>query len=153
RCAACLNVCPVYERTGGHAYGSVYPGPIGAALTPQLVGVEHAAKLPFASSLCGYCYEVCPVEIDIPSILVKLRHDAVQAERKSSPEKALFGAVAKVMDNPRLWSLALKMAPLMRRLRHSTLPILSRWTAVRDLPPPPPESFRDWWIKQHKRTR
>ena len=66
RCSACLNVCPVYSRTGGHAYGSVYPGPIGAILTPQLVGIENAASLPFASSLCGACYEVCPVKIDIP---------------------------------------------------------------------------------------
>ncbi|MBV9466239.1 MAG: lactate utilization protein, partial [Solirubrobacterales bacterium] len=78
RCAACLNVCPVYERAGGHAYGATYPGPIGAILTPQLVGIEHASKLPFASSLCGACYEVCPVKIDIPSVLVKLRHDAVK---------------------------------------------------------------------------
>ncbi len=73
RCSACLNVCPVYERTGGHAYGSVYPGPIGAVLTPQLVGVEHAASLPFASTLCGACYDACPVKINIPEILVHLR--------------------------------------------------------------------------------
>ena len=152
RCAACLNVCPVYERTGGHAYGSVYPGPIGAVLTPQLVGVEHASKLPFASSLCGYCYEVCPVKIDIPSILVKLRHDAVQAERKPA-EKTLFGAVAKLMNNRRAWTLALKTAPLTRWFRHSNLPLLRRWTTVRDLPPSPAESFRDWWIKQHKESR
>jgi L-lactate dehydrogenase complex protein LldF len=81
RCAACLNVCPVYERAGGHAYGATYPGPIGAILTPQLVGVEHASRLPFASSLCGYCYEVCPVKIDIPTVLVKLRHDSVKAKK------------------------------------------------------------------------
>src|SRR5262249_40590678 len=79
RCSACLNVCPVYSRTGGHAYGSVSPGPIGAILTPQLRGIEHAASLPFASSLCGACYEVCPVKIDIPRVLVHLRARAVEA--------------------------------------------------------------------------
>ena len=66
RCSACLNICPVYERTGGHAYNSVYPGPIGAILTPQLVGVENAGSLPYASTLCGACYDVCPVKINIP---------------------------------------------------------------------------------------
>src|SRR3954464_8686752 len=73
RCSACLNVCPVYERTGGHAYGSIYPGPIGAILTPQLEGIGAAPSLPYASSLCGACYEVCPVKIDIPRVLVHLR--------------------------------------------------------------------------------
>ena len=73
RCSACLNICPVYERTGGHAYNSVYPGPIGAILTPQLAGVENAGSLPFASSLCGACYEVCPVKINIPEVLIHLR--------------------------------------------------------------------------------
>src|SRR5262249_17691410 len=80
RCSACLNVCPVSWRTGGHAYGSVYPGPIGAILTPQLVGVEKAASLPFASSLCGACYEVCPVKIDIPAVLLHLREQAVRVK-------------------------------------------------------------------------
>ncbi|EGX56308.1 iron-sulfur protein, partial [Streptomyces zinciresistens K42] len=80
RCSACLNVCPVYERAGGHAYGSVYPGPIGAILSPQLRGVQSGidASLPYASSLCGACYEVCPVAIDIPEVLVHLRERVVQ---------------------------------------------------------------------------
>ena len=91
RCAACLNVCPVYERTGGHAYGATYPGPIGAILTPLLVGVEHAPQLPFASSLCGACYEVCPVEIDIPTVLVKLRHDAVKAKPHKAARRRIRG--------------------------------------------------------------
>ncbi len=82
RCSACLNVCPVYSRTGGHAYGSVYPGPIGAILTPQLIGIENAPTLPFASSLCGACYEVCPVKIDIPRVLLHLREQAVDATGK-----------------------------------------------------------------------
>src|SRR5690242_3467434 len=83
RCSACLNVCPVYERTGGHAYGSVYPGPIGAVLSPQLTGVEYNATLPFASSLCGACYDACPVRIDIPSILVHLRSQATGSPASS----------------------------------------------------------------------
>jgi L-lactate dehydrogenase complex protein LldF len=148
RCAACLNVCPVYERTGGHAYGSVYPGPIGAILTPQLVGVEHASKLPFASTLCGACYDVCPVKIDIPTILVKLRHDVVQAERKLSPTGALFAAAGAAMSGRRRWTLALKLAPLMRFARHGGPAPLSRWTRTRDLPEPPSESFRDWWTRE-----
>jgi L-lactate dehydrogenase complex protein LldF len=148
RCAACLNVCPVYERTGGHAYGSVYPGPIGAILTPQLVGVEHASKLPFASTLCGACYDVCPVKIDIPTILVKLRHDVVQAERKLSPTGALFAAAGAAMSGRRRWTLALKLARLMRFARHGGPPPLSRWTRTRDLPEPPSESFRDWWSRE-----
>src|SRR5881227_50533 len=82
RCSACLNICPVYERTGGHAYGSVYPGPIGAILTPQLVGVEHAGSLPYASSLCGACYDVCPVKINIPEILIHLRAKVTDKERE-----------------------------------------------------------------------
>jgi len=81
RCSACLNVCPVYTRVGGHAYGSIYPGPIGAILTPQLRGMERFATLPFASSLCGACYEVCPVKIDIPSVLLHLRADGQRSRR------------------------------------------------------------------------
>src|ERR671916_1208878 len=87
RCSACLNVCPVYSRTGGHAYRSVYPGPIGAILTPQLEGLDQAPTLPWASSLCGACYEVCPVKIDIPRVLVHLRGRVVQSEPAYKPEK------------------------------------------------------------------
>ena len=144
RCAACLNVCPVYERTGGHAYGSTYPGPIGAILTPLLVGVEHAPQLPFASSLCGACYEVCPVEIDIPTVLVKLRHDAVKAKRHKAQDTA-FAAAATAMSGRRRWTAALKAAKLMRFIRHGAPPPLSRWTRTRDLPQPPSHPFRDWW--------
>jgi len=147
RCAACLNVCPVYERTGGHAYGATYPGPIGAILTPLLVGVEHAPQLPFASSLCGACYEVCPVEIDIPTVLVKLRRDAVRAERHRAQD-ATFQAAARAMSGRRRWTLAVKLAPLMRFIKRSAPPPLSGWTRTRDLPDPPPQSFRDWWIRK-----
>jgi L-lactate dehydrogenase complex protein LldF len=147
RCAACLNVCPVYERTGGHAYGATYPGPIGAILTPLLAGVEHAPQLPFASSLCGACYEVCPVEIDIPTVLVKLRHDAVEAKRHRA-EDATFAAAANAMSGRRRWTAALRAAKLMRFVRHGAPPPLNRWTRVRDLPDPPAEPFRDWWSKR-----
>jgi L-lactate dehydrogenase complex protein LldF len=152
RCAACLNVCPVYERTGGHAYGATYPGPIGAILTPQLVGVEHASKLPFASSLCGYCYEVCPVKIDIPTALVKLRRDSVRAKRHRA-EDAVFAAAAAAMKGRRRWTVAVRLAPLMRLLRHGGPPPVSQWTSVRELPEPPAQSFRDWWVKEHSRAQ
>ncbi len=149
RCAACLNVCPVYERTGGHAYGSTYPGPIGAIVTPLMVGVEHAPELPFASSLCGACYEVCPVKIDIPTVLVKLRADAVKAERHKLQD-ATFAAAANAMSGRRRWTAALKLAPLMRFIRHGAPPPLSGWTRTRDLPDPPKHSFREWWTRQHR---
>jgi L-lactate dehydrogenase complex protein LldF len=86
RCSACLNICPVYSRTGGHAYGSVYPGPIGAILTPQLVGIEHAKTLPYASTLCGACYEVCPVKINIPEVLLHLRGEVTSHASPLNPE-------------------------------------------------------------------
>src|SRR5205814_9369373 len=106
RCSACLNVCPVYSRTGGHAYGSVYPGPIGAILTPQLRGVENAASLPFASSLCGACYEVCPVKIDIPSVLLHLRDEV----EKDAVERAAMRALARVFGSRRLYERAQRLA-------------------------------------------
>ncbi len=81
RCAACMNACPVYRQTGGHAYGSVYPGPIGAILTPQLMQMQYAQSLPYASSLCGACYEVCPVKINIPEVLLDLRAQVTDQER------------------------------------------------------------------------
>jgi L-lactate dehydrogenase complex protein LldF len=149
RCSACLNVCPVYERTGGHAYGATYPGPIGAVLTPQLVGVEHASKLPFASSLCGYCYEVCPVKIDIPTVLVKLRHDVVRARRHPAQDAA-FAAASAAMKGRRRWTQALRLAPLMRLVRRGGPPPVSRWTSFRDLPEPPRQSFRDWWVQDRE---
>ena len=106
RCSACLNVCPVYERTGGHAYESVYPGPIGAILTPQLQGLENAPTLPWASSLCGACYEVCPVKIDIPSILVHLRGRVVREVGAPLPERAAMAAMARVFSNRRAYEAA-----------------------------------------------
>ncbi len=155
RCSACLNVCPVYERTGGHAYGSVYPGPIGAILSPQLTGTKDNPSLPYASSLCGACYDVCPVAIDIPSMLVHLRSRVVddkrEAHRLPTPEAAAIKAASWAMADARRWSRLLRLARLGRVLGRKTghirrlPPPLSAWTAARDLPRPPAQTFRDWW--------
>jgi L-lactate dehydrogenase complex protein LldF len=158
RCSACLNVCPVYERTGGHAYGSVYPGPIGAVLSPQLTGVEDNASLPYASSLCGACYDVCPVAIDIPSILVHLRAEHVEAQQHATPEAVAFRALSKAMSSPRLWRLAQRAAGLGRFLARGrpTLPAAlpppaSKWTRTRDLPTPPAKTFTQQWAEERGR--
>jgi L-lactate dehydrogenase complex protein LldF len=160
RCSACLNVCPVYERTGGHAYGSVYPGPIGAVLSPQLTGIskgeaDNSAYLPYASSLCGACYDVCPVAIDIPSILVHLRGEHVEARTRPTPEGLAFTALARVMSDPRKWRLAQKAARVGRLLARgrpmmpALPPPLSGWTRSRDLPAPPKETFTQAWAREH----
>jgi L-lactate dehydrogenase complex protein LldF len=165
RCSACLNVCPVYERTGGHAYGSVYPGPIGAILSPMLTGVTGDGvndTLPYASSLCGACYEVCPVKIDIPTILVNLRAQHVEAHaarsRVPTPEAIAMKLAALAMTSPRRWGLAQRSSRLGRLLgrradgpdrRISALPPpLDAWTSSRDLPRPPAETFREWWARE-----
>ncbi|HTW08482.1 MAG TPA: LutB/LldF family L-lactate oxidation iron-sulfur protein, partial [Acidimicrobiales bacterium] len=164
RCAACLNVCPVYERVGGHAYGSVYPGPIGAVLTPQLKGVatdQVAASLPYASTLCGACYEVCPVRIDIPRLLVHLRARTVEERRGRGPSlEALTMAAASVaMSSPRRMATLERLAgwlaaPLRRRGKSGPLPgPLRHWTAARDAPLPARQSFRDWWASDHSPSR
>jgi L-lactate dehydrogenase complex protein LldF len=146
RCSACLNVCPVYERTGGHAYGSVYPGPIGAVLSPQLTGVRDNPSLPFASTLCGACLDVCPVAIDIPAMLVHLRGRVV-AEDPHRAEAAAMSAAAWTMRSPKRWTRALRALRLGRPVArlHRLPPPLSRWTSARDLPMPPQQTFRDWW--------
>ncbi|RYU13742.1 lactate utilization protein B [Nocardioides iriomotensis] len=148
RCSACLNVCPVYERTGGHAYGSVYPGPIGAILNPLLKGAGHDPQtdsLPYASTLCGACFEACPVRIDIPSILVDQRAKVVDAHRgrPSVTGVAMKGAAATLRTGRRL-GLAEKLTPLGLRAAR-LLGVAHRWTSARDLPPPAAESFRAWW--------
>ncbi|MEI7578098.1 MAG: lactate utilization protein B [Armatimonadota bacterium] len=145
RCSACLNVCPVYQRTGGHAYGSVYPGPIGAILTPQLLGMEHknANTLPFASSMCGACYEACPVKINIPEVLAYLRGKTA----KNPAESSAFRAAFWMMSDHRRFSAALKG----RRLGVSIvsgLGLVKGWTDSREMPEVPAESFRTWWSKR-----
>ncbi len=161
RCSACLNVCPVYERTGGHAYGSVYPGPIGAVLTPLLTGVtggdDPNDSLPYASSLCGACYDVCPVKINIPELLVQLRAEHTEAHasrhRIPSPEAAAMAAAAWVMGDADRFARAGRAAGAARhgiRKGKPVLPLpppLNGWTASRDLPQLPAETFRDWWTR------
>jgi L-lactate dehydrogenase complex protein LldF len=150
RCSACLNVCPVYSRTGGHAYGSVYPGPIGAILTPQLVGIENAASLPFASSLCGACYEVCPVKIDIPTVLLHLRGQAVRAKAGAAERTMMRGARWLFASRAR-FTLAQRLGWLAQRplVRGGAIrrlpPPLAAWTRTRDLRPIARETFRMWW--------
>jgi L-lactate dehydrogenase complex protein LldF len=141
RCGACLNACPVYRQIGGHAYGSVYPGPIGAILSPQLFGLARAPELPYASSLCGACRDVCPVKIDIPAVLLHLRGELV--ERRGTGrflERLAFWSFARVMARPRLYEWVMW---LTRRLRIQ--PRIAAWTAARDLRPLAPKSFREAW--------
>jgi L-lactate dehydrogenase complex protein LldF len=154
RCSACLNVCPVYERAGGHAYGSVYPGPIGAILSPQLrgTGSEIDASLPYASSLCGACYEVCPVAIDIPEVLVHLREKvADQGGTGHRLERAAMRAATWLLDHPAALKAGERLASGTRRLHPERLPGpgAREWTNSRDLPELPAEPFRDWWKKNH----
>ncbi len=164
RCSACLNVCPVYERAGGHAYGSAYPGPIGAILTPQLRGTanELDASLPYASSLCGACYEVCPVAIDIPEVLVHLRERVAEGgevtrqgtrvtlrpARGHAAERAAMRAARWAFEHPGALRAGERLASRSRRLHPSRLPLpgaARAWSATRDLPALPAEPFRDWW--------
>jgi L-lactate dehydrogenase complex protein LldF len=160
RCSACLNVCPVYERAGGHAYGSVYPGPIGAILSPQLTPGRNES-LPFASTLCGACYDACPVKINIPEVLVHLR----QGTSHALGERVAMGAATATFGNPRRYRRALRVArratrvlsvlPRFRRspdgrgfpLRRLPWPA-SKWTAYRDAPVPAPETFGEWWARE-----
>ncbi len=161
KCGACLNVCPVYRRAGGHAYGSVYPGPIGAILSPQLTGVEDNASLPYASSLCGACEEVCPVRIDIPSLLVRLRAEHVEARRAApgppSAEALAMAAGAWVLGDPRRFAAAQRAMRVGRIFgrrggRIAALPPpLAAWTSSRDAPRPPEETFRSWWARTRTR--
>lgn len=158
RCGACLNTCPVYRKIGGHSFPWVYSGPIGAILTPQFMGVSHEPGLPFASSLCGACGEVCPVKIDIPKILLELRSDVKKSEAREKQnrwEKLAFRAFAWLMTHPSLYEMAGRIAgslapsadgkwisrvpPLMN------LPPVRAWLSQRDLPPPPSKSFREMW--------
>ena len=156
RCSACLNSCPVYSRTGGHAYGSVYPGPIGAILTPQLVGVKQAKTLPYASTLCGACYEVCPVKINIPEVLLHLRGEVTRQASPLNPEALAMRELSRIFASPKRYEQAQQMARrgqglFMHEGVIDHLPgMLAGWTTARDLVPVPKQSFRDWWRERQK---
>lgn len=157
RCGACLNICPVYQKVGGHAYGWVYPGPIGAIVTPNLVGLKQAKDLPFASSLCGACREACPVKINIPRMLLHLRHQLTESSEPSvksvsARETWLARSYANVMSNPSLLSLGHRFLKLVqlpmtknRRIKRVPVPPFSRWTRSKDLPAVSQRTFREIW--------
>jgi L-lactate dehydrogenase complex protein LldF len=169
RCGACLNACPVYQQVGGHAYGSVYPGPIGAVITPQLIGIGKAAQLPYASSLCGACREVCPVKIDIPELLLHLRTEVAEGTASGTAdqrgpvkrrlvERIIFRIYAFAWSSPRLYEWGMRIARVLARpaardgrigkvsgLSARLVPPLGAWTAWRDARPIAPRSFREQW--------
>ena len=153
RCGACLNTCPVYQNVGGHAYGAVYPGPIGSVITPLLTGVENATPLPFASSLCGACKAACPVDINIPDMLLGLRHDL--QEEQSPLWRLGMQAWSWSFSHPLLYETGRKVSAALSgafsgedgKLRSLPGP-LGAWTEHRDFPPFPRESFHDWWRRE-----
>jgi L-lactate dehydrogenase complex protein LldF len=157
RCAACINHCPVYAAIGGHAYGWVYPGPMGAVLTPSLIGIEEASDLPNASTLCGRCESVCPVKIPLPKLLRHWRereHDArlnprvwriglrLWAELAQRP--ALYNAISGALSRLLGWAGA-------RRGRFRALPCAAGWTSVRDMPAPEGRTFHSLWAERQRR--
>jgi L-lactate dehydrogenase complex protein LldF len=162
RCGACQNTCPVYRQTGGHAYGSVYGGPIGAILTPQLMRMEHAQSLPFASTLCAACYEVCPVKINIPEILIDLRAQVVDQEREQTGRvfdlmylgmriaNGIFASAGRFRMAQRLGRIALWPFTRKDGWIHSLPSLGARWTITRDLRGIPSQTFRAWWASRAK---
>jgi L-lactate dehydrogenase complex protein LldF len=159
RCGACLNVCPVFERAGGHAYGSVYSGPIGSVITPASEGLGRAGELPFASTLCGACAEVCPVKIDLPGMLAELRGRAVRAGRVTLLDRLFARAWTAVMASPVRLRVAGAVGRLVQRAvvrdgRIDTLPYpLSGWTVYRTAPSLAPRAFRAWWRAEREKVR
>lgn len=149
RCAACVNTCPVYQQIGGHAYGWVYTGPIGAILDPVLLGLENAYHLPYASSLCGACTEVCPVKIPIDDILVEHRRRAVSEAMTGPVEAMAMASFATVMVNHNLYEAATRLAAVMPssngRTTRLPLPVITDWQSSRDLPAIKGPRFRDIW--------
>jgi L-lactate dehydrogenase complex protein LldF len=165
RCAACMNTCPVYRQTGGHAYGSVYPGPIGAILTPQLYELRHAQSLPFASSLCGACYEVCPVKINIPEILIDLRARVTDQERRTlgkffDPMYVGLRAAHAIFSRAWLFHAAQWAGRIGAKLVtrrdgwiHSLPSVGAKWTQTRDLRGLPKQTFHEWWKDREQGLR
>ena len=147
RCGACLNVCPVYQRVGGHTYGWVYPGPIGSVITPELQGISRAQELPFASSLCGNCSAVCPVKIDLHHMLLWLRKSAVDSSLTSRGERWIMKMFTATMKRPVLYHWTRRLGRMAQRIlapRGKGLRV-PRWSAGRDFPPLPEKSFHQLW--------
>jgi L-lactate dehydrogenase complex protein LldF len=165
RCAACMNACPVYRQTGGHAYGSVYPGPIGAILTPQLQQMHHAQSLPYASSLCGACYEVCPVKINIPEVLLELRSQVVNQERQTLAKffdpmylglraaNLMFSRASLFHAGQTLGRIGLKIFTGRDGWIHKLPSVGSKWTQTRDLRGMPKQPFHSWWAQRQKEAK
>jgi L-lactate dehydrogenase complex protein LldF len=165
RCGACMNTCPVYRQTGGHAYGSVYAGPIGAILTPQMMHLEHAQTLPYASSLCGACYDVCPVKINIPEVLIELRAQVTDKEREEERRffdlmylgmliaNFIFGSAARFRLAQRMGRIGLRLFTKRDGWIHSLPSLGARWTMTRDLRGLPDQTFREWWAAREKEGR
>ncbi|MDX8046227.1 LutB/LldF family L-lactate oxidation iron-sulfur protein [Gracilibacillus sp. S3-1-1] len=155
RCAACINVCPVYRHVGGHAYGSIYPGPIGAVLSPLLSDYDEYKELPYASSLCGACTEVCPVKIPLHEQLIMHRRQIVEDEKKTTlSERVAMRGFEQIVNSGNLYRTATKMAPLLTTPFAKNKVItkgpgpLKHWTHARDFPQPVTERFRDWFEKR-----
>ena len=144
RCGACLNHCPVYGAIGGHAYGSLYPGPMGAVLTPALYGIDHARDLPNASSFCGRCEEVCPMAIPLPSLMRAWRERDFDA-RRSPRERLRLKLWAFAAKRPRLYRALGGARAALARLAGAAatcaLPFAGAWTGTRDLPAPEGKTF------------
>ncbi|WP_394234779.1 LutB/LldF family L-lactate oxidation iron-sulfur protein [Niallia oryzisoli] len=157
RCAACINVCPVYRHVGGHSYGSIYPGPIGVVLTPLLGGYDDYKELPYASTLCSACTDACPVKIPLHELILKHRQVIVEKEGKAPfSEKILMKTIGMGTSSPTLYKMASKMAPALTKPLstddHITkgVGLLKEWTDIRDLPAPNKERFRDWFKNRPK---
>lgn len=157
RCAACINVCPVYRHVGGHAYGSIYPGPIGAVLTPLLDGYDDHKELPYASTLCGACTEACPVKIPLHELLIRHREIIVEKENKApKSEKLMMKGYAKWASNPAAYKMSTKMArtALKPWTQDETITNgpgpLKGWTNSRDFPAPSKQTFRSWFKERQK---
>jgi L-lactate dehydrogenase complex protein LldF len=154
RCAACLNHCPVYQAVGGHAYGWVYSGPMGAVLTPSLVGVAEAGQLPNASTFCGRCESVCPVRIPLPKMMRHWREREFERHLSPAAFRRGLGAWAWVARRPRLYHLLTTIAARTlnllggRRGRLATLPLAGGWTRFRDLPAPEGRTFHALWAER-----
>lgn len=160
RCGACLNICPVYRHITGHAYGSIYPGPMGAVLTPLLVGYKKAKDLPYASTLCGACTDHCPVKIPLHELLLKHRENIVERERMSPViEKSIFGMAGMGLARHHIYNIGTKIAARAMKIladkdgfirRNHHIPVMQNWMQSRDLPVLKKEKFRDWFKKHQK---